>query len=87
MFSAYHQVKGWKILHFLNNAAYRKAYEDSGHSLKATQLIIRAEKIFGVKIDLRNLLSKPTIDSLSEEISTLKWVQDSILSRFGLLSH
>jgi acyl carrier protein len=47
-----------------------------GHSLTAIQLIIRIEKNFGVKISLRNLLSKPTIDSFSEEISTLKWVKD-----------
>ncbi len=47
-----------------------------GHSLKAMQFTVRAEKVFGVKIDIRNLLSKPTIDSLSEEINTLKWVKD-----------
>jgi natural product biosynthesis luciferase-like monooxygenase protein len=47
-----------------------------GHSLKATQLTIRTEKAFGVKIDLRNFLSRPTIDSLSEDINTLKWVQN-----------
>jgi amino acid adenylation domain-containing protein len=47
-----------------------------GHSLKATQLIVRVEENFGIKVDLKSVLSKPTIEGLAENINTLQWLQD-----------
>ncbi|WP_133054852.1 MupA/Atu3671 family FMN-dependent luciferase-like monooxygenase, partial [Niastella populi] len=70
-------VKIWEeVLQKENVGVNDDFFALGGHSLTAIQLIIRIEKNFGVKINLRNLLSKPTIDSFSEEISTLKWVKD-----------
>jgi natural product biosynthesis luciferase-like monooxygenase protein len=70
-------VKIWEeLLQIDHIGVFDDFFALGGHSLKATQLIIRVKEIFGIKIDLRNLLSKPNIDSLSQEISTLKWVQD-----------
>ena len=66
-------MKIWEeVLQKENIAINDDFFALGGHSLTAIQLIIRIEKNFGVKLNLRILLSKPTIDSLSEEISTLK---------------
>uniref|UniRef100_UPI00192BB40F MupA/Atu3671 family FMN-dependent luciferase-like monooxygenase n=1 Tax=Flavobacterium sp. UGB4466 TaxID=2730889 RepID=UPI00192BB40F len=70
-------VEIWEeVLQRENIAINEDFFALGGHSLTAIQLIIRIEKNFGVKINIRNLLSKPTIDSLSEEISTLKWIKE-----------
>jgi natural product biosynthesis luciferase-like monooxygenase protein/non-ribosomal peptide synthase protein (TIGR01720 family)/FkbM family methyltransferase len=52
-------------------------FAQGGHSLTATQVIIRIDEIFGVKIDLRNFLEHPTIESLAIDIETLQWAQAS----------
>jgi bacitracin synthase 3 len=43
--------------------------EVGGHSLKATQVISRISREFGVKIDIRTLYEHPTIEKLAREIS------------------
>ncbi|MGB3467578.1 MAG: MupA/Atu3671 family FMN-dependent luciferase-like monooxygenase, partial [Cyclobacteriaceae bacterium] len=67
----------WKeLLQVEKIGVYDDFFALGGHSLNATQLIIRIEHIFSVKINLRNLIDTPTIDNLAEEISTLTWLQE-----------
>jgi amino acid adenylation domain-containing protein len=70
-------VKIWQELLKRENIGINDDFfELGGNSLKASQLLLKIKKNLGVKLDLRNFLSKPTIDGLSEAITTLVWMKD-----------
>ena len=43
-------------------------FDLGGHSLLATQVMSRAEKVFGVRLELRQLFEQPTVRGLGQEI-------------------
>jgi amino acid adenylation domain-containing protein len=47
-------------------------FELGGHSLKATQMIVRAFKIFQVEVPLQDLFDSPTIAELAEKIDAAR---------------
>jgi acyl carrier protein len=49
-------------------------FDLGGHSLKAARVISRLQESFGIKIDLKNLFIDPTIEHLSDYISTVQWM-------------
>ncbi len=48
-------------------------FEMGGHSLRATQVISRLYKIFGVELPLRAIFEAPTVAGLSEKIERAGW--------------
>jgi acyl carrier protein len=49
-------------------------FDLGGHSLKATRVISKLHETFGIKIDLKNMFVDPTIEHLSDYISTVQWM-------------
>jgi acyl carrier protein len=49
-----------------------------GHSLKATRLISKIKKEFGIKIDLQTFFLEPTIEILADKIINDTWLQSSL---------
>jgi non-ribosomal peptide synthetase component F len=44
-------------------------FEDGGHSLKATQLLLRVREAFGAQVPVRRFLERPTLAALAEAIA------------------
>ena len=49
-------------------------FDLGGHSLKATMVIATIQERYGIKIDIKNLFTEPTIRSLSDYLETLLWM-------------
>lgn len=47
-----------------------------GHSLKATKVLSRIQKVYGVQIDLQHLFLDPTIENLSNYVDTIRWTEE-----------
>jgi amino acid adenylation domain-containing protein len=52
-------------------------FDLGGHSLKATRVISKIQVQFDVKIDLKNLFASPVVESLSDYVETLSWMNKS----------
>jgi len=52
-------------------------FESGGHSLKAIRLVSQVQKVFDVKLTLRELYSDPTIESMATDLDALLWVKAS----------
>jgi amino acid adenylation domain-containing protein len=51
-----------------------------GHSLLATQVVSRLADITQVELSVRNLFEAPTIAELAEQIETIQWATQAIIS-------
>ncbi|HEX7330757.1 MAG TPA: amino acid adenylation domain-containing protein, partial [Pyrinomonadaceae bacterium] len=54
-------------------------FEFGGHSLRATQVISRVQKTFGVQLPLRSMFEAPTIEALAKRIAAAHKEQPEII--------
>jgi tyrocidine synthetase-3 len=51
-------------------------FEIGGHSLKATRLASQIHKEFEIKMELKDVFTEATIESIASKINTLLWVKN-----------
>jgi acyl-coenzyme A synthetase/AMP-(fatty) acid ligase/acyl carrier protein len=67
----------WEDILEKKNIGIRDNFFDlGGHSLKATRVISRIHEMFGIKIDLQELFTDPTIEHLTDYIETIRWMDN-----------
>jgi len=67
-------IELWEKILERNNIGIKDNFFDlGGHSLKATRVITGVIERYGIRLDLKYLFTDPTIESLSDHISTILW--------------
>ncbi|RLJ80979.1 non-ribosomal peptide synthetase [Pedobacter alluvionis] len=54
-------------------------FELGGHSLKATRLISRIKREFGIEIRIREIFTEPNIKSIAEGLNTILWLKNEVV--------
>jgi acyl carrier protein len=60
-------------------------FELGGHSLKATKMLSRMNSTFGVKINIKQIFTEPTIENISQHIAFILDQQTLKQNKEGLI--